>query len=222
MEHPTQQIQIHQIQQNPLNITERFIDKSQEEIKEILKRESYPCIICALNIHGELNIGNMMRTVNLCGLEMVICGRRKFDKRSAVGAQFYTPYDRLYCVRDSDSTLVSELTSYDYILDEEIFYNYVIENNIIPVFVEQDEKSIPLTNRNIKMIINEAKKTDKKPMFIFGNESIGIPRNILALRERFEKSYTIELKQRGCIQSFNVSNCCAILSYKIMECYEEL
>jgi hypothetical protein len=34
-QNPIQQNPIQQIQQNPLNITERFIDKSQEEIKEI-------------------------------------------------------------------------------------------------------------------------------------------------------------------------------------------
>jgi tRNA G18 (ribose-2'-O)-methylase SpoU len=202
-----------------LNIIERFKDMTMSEVKELVTKEAYNCIMCALNVHGDLNIGNMTRTVNLCGLKMLIYGRKKYDKRSSVGAQFYTPIERISGIKDSDSTFVSELTSLDYILDEEIFYNYVILNNIIPVFVEQDDKSIPATSENIKIILKDKENT---PMFIFGNESTGIPRNILALRERFEKSYTLELKQRGCIQSFNVSNCCAILSYKIMECYQNL
>ena len=54
-------------------------------------------------------------------------------------------------------------------------------------------------------------------MFIFGNETFGIPKNIMDIRERVEYNYTLELIQKGNVRSYNVSNCASIICYKVFE-----
>jgi tRNA G18 (ribose-2'-O)-methylase SpoU len=204
------------------NVRSEFASMSVDEIRHTISKQLFPVDICCLNIHGDLNIGSMIRTANLCNLGVVICGRKQYDKRSATGSQHYTPIERVHCTINSDSTLIDKLTSDDYFLDTDKFYDYVIDNKYIPVFIEQHEKSIKMTNENIKMILNRGKELDMKLLFIFGNESIGIPTNIISLYSKFKEAYIVELIEMGCVQSFNVSACCAIISYKIMECYQEM
>ena len=95
-------------------------------------------------------------------------------------------------------------------------------NKYLPIFVEQDNNSIIANDINIKNIILESIKLNLTPIFIYGNEHIGIPKNILNLRTKFNYSYTLELIQMGALQSYNVSNCLSILSYKVMEVFSNL
>jgi tRNA G18 (ribose-2'-O)-methylase SpoU len=75
---------------------------------------------------------------------------------------------------------------------------------------------------NIKSIIRRANSLGKMPVLILGNESYGMPKNILLSRDKIELSYTLELHQMGSIRSFNVANCCSILCYKFMEAFDSL
>ncbi len=204
------------------NITKEFDNKTEEEIRIEINKRSYPYNIIALNIHGCLNIGNMMRTSNLCGCKkFIIFGRRYYDKRSCVGTDKYINLERVDGIKSGVmNELKTVLGSEDYLLDPEIFLNYIKDNHILPIFVEQDELSIECNDRNIINIINQSEIIGKIPTFIFGNETTGIPKNILDTRQKLEDSYTLQLKQMGSMQSYNVSNCCAILSYKIMEIFD--
>jgi tRNA(Leu) C34 or U34 (ribose-2'-O)-methylase TrmL len=206
------------------NITKEFDDKTEEEIRLEINKRSYPYNIIALNIHGCLNVGNMMRTSNLCGCKkFIIFGRRYYDKRSCVGTDKYINYERVDGIKSGVmNELKTVLGSEDYLLDPEIFLNYITENHILPIFVEQDQLSIQCNDHNIISIIKLSETLGKIPTFIFGNETTGIPKNILETRLKLEHSYTLELKQMGSMQSFNVSNCCAILSYKIMEIFDNM
>jgi hypothetical protein len=116
--------------------------------------------------------------------------------------------------------LTTVLQPDDYILDDNIFFNYIVDNHYLPIFVEQDSTSVRATMDNITCIVLEAKRMNLMPIFIFGNEHEGIPRNILNIRSRFENHFTIELDQMGAIRSHNVGCCCAILCYKIMEVFQ--
>ena len=209
------------IMDNNRNIKKEFKDKTEEEIKYEVDTQSYPYHIIALNIHGCLNIGNMMRTSNLCGCKkFIIFGRRYYDKRSCVGTDKYINYDRVDGIKSGVmNELKTILGSEDYLLDPNIFLDYIQKNNILPVFIEQDEKSIKCNNINISNIIILSKQLGKIPAFIFGNETTGIPKNILDTRSQIDCSYTIELSQMGSMKSHNVSNCCAIICYKIMEIF---
>lgn len=204
----------------PFNINDKFKLLSKEEINEIVKNESLPYAIMAINIQSCLNISNMIRTANLCGCyEIVLFGRKSYDRRGCVGSQNYINIIKISSVIHPDKRDFINLTQdeVDDILDIDIFINFIEDNNYLPVFVEQDSTSIKANDANIKIIIENSKIVNKKPIFIFGNESFGIPKNILESRYTFNHHYTIELQQKGCIRSYNVANCCSILCYKIME-----
>jgi len=72
------------------------------------------------------------------------------------------------------------------------------------------------------MIIIDCQDENKIPLFIFGNESTGITDNIINLKYNFDKYYILELKQKGVLKSFNVSNVLSIICYKIMEIFNTL
>jgi tRNA G18 (ribose-2'-O)-methylase SpoU len=202
------------------NIIPIFADKKTDEIRTILYENANKFDVLALNIHSCLNIGNMMRTANLCGVrKFIVFGRRNYDKRSCVGAQHYITIERVSGLKNGNTDLIHELTPDDYEFDEELFIEFIIKNKYLPVFIEQDKTSLAATTENIKKIIANAESIDMIPLLIFGNESTGIPFNLLQTKEHFEKSYTLELNQMGCIQSFNVSNCFAIICYKFMEAF---
>lgn len=208
----------------PLNIRDEFRTMTVEEIKEHYTQTALPYIIMLLNIKDEHNAGNIVRSAMLCGARKVIVfGRRKINVRGCVGAQNYIDIERVNAIRDGDKRDYNDeetLKDVDNILDEQVFIDYMQRNNYLPIFVEQDRFSKPATNSYIKLILDRAKEIGKIPCFILGNESFGIPKNILATRMQFDLTYTLELQQRGVLRSHNVSNCGAILCYKVMECFD--
>ncbi len=210
----------------PLNIRDEFRTMTVEEIKQHYIQTALPYIIMLLNIKDEHNAGNIVRSAMLCGArKVIIFGRRKINVRGCVGAQNYIDIERVNAIRDGDKRDYNDeetLKDVDNILDEQVFIDYMQRNNYLPIFVEQDRFSKPATNSYIKLILDRAKEIGKIPCFILGNESFGIPKNILDTRPQFELSYTLELKQMGSIRSHNVANCCAILSYKVMECFDDI
>lgn len=207
----------------PFNIRDEYRDTPIDEIKQIVLANSHPYDVMALSIERCLNIGNMMRTVNLCGArKFIIFGRRKYDSRGCVGAQNYVNFERVDAIRGADKRNFEALKVEDDedIIDERIFIDYIRDNNYLPIFIEQDKHSKPATTENIKNIIRRANSLGKMPILILGNESYGMPKNILDTRDKIELSYTLELHQMGSIRSFNVANCCSILCYKFMEAFD--
>jgi tRNA G18 (ribose-2'-O)-methylase SpoU len=210
----------------PMNILDEYRIMSPESIKQTVLDKSLPYVIMSMNIKDCHNIGNIIRTSNLCGARKVIVfGRRKYNAKGSVGAHNYTEVDRIDAIPDSDYRNFDDeisQTDADIMIDERLFVEYINSNNYLPVFIEQDSFSKPATSSNIISIIQRAKTLDKIICFILGNEGFGIPKNILATRPQFELSYTLELKQMGSVRSHNVANCCAILCYKVMECFDDL
>ena len=90
----------------------------------------------------------------------------------------------------------------------------------MPIFIEQDSESIKPIETTIQLIINKSKIINKIPLLIFGNEATGIPKNILDLKNLIPDYYILELKQKGVLQSYNVSNALSIICYKFMEYYD--
>ena len=182
---------------------------------------SFPYTVCVLNVHGCLNVGAIMRSAHLCGArKMIIFGRRKYDKRSAVGAMHYMTVERVEGMKHDLSKMGKEvLEKEDYDLNPDIFLEYMNSNNYLPVFVEQCEGSVMLNEENITNILrNEEELT---PCFILGNEQYGVPQNILDLKPQFKRCVSVELQQMGALESFNVSACGSIVLYRVMECYSK-
>jgi len=191
------------------NVIAKFADLPSQEIKRICTENAYNYANLSLNIHSNLNIGNMIRSSNLCGCKkFIIFGRRQFDKRSAVGSSNYIEIERINGVKNGITNFTTELKKEDYIF--------------LPIFVEQDTNSIIANEENLLNIIDVSIKINKMPLFIYGNEHFGIPQNILDTRNRLPNYYTIELSQMGAVKSFNVSNTLSIITYKTMEVFNKI
>lgn len=197
------------------NIKQEFELYTTEQIRKYSIDNSYPYAILSLNIQSNLNMGNMLRSAHLCGCrKFIIFGRRKYDKRSSVGVYNYIDIERIQGLKHPEKDLTTELHNLDYVFDDKVFYNFINDNNYIPIFVEQSSNSTKATSKNISYILDNI-PLGKIPIFIFGNEGTGIPRNILETHSLFKVSYILELNQCGALQSYNVSNTCAIISYMI-------
>lgn len=197
------------------NIKLEYDSWTTEQIHDHATEKSFPYIILAFNIQSNLNIGSMLRSAHLCGCrKVVIFGRRKYDKRSAVGVYNYIDVERVQGLLNPQQDLTTQLTDLDFVFDNEVFVKFIIENNYVPIFVEQSVDAIAASPANIANILDNI-KPNKKPIFIFGNEGTGIPLNIMQTVSKFEQSFILELYQHGALQSFNVSNACAIVSYMV-------
>lgn len=176
---------IEQTVENSFNVRDELKLLSVEELKEVSKSDRLPYRVCSINIEGDLNIGMMIRTSFLLGAErFYVYGRRKFDRRSLVGAQNY-----LDIVRVSGLDNLGNI-GYNKFLD---FCN---EENMYPVLIETGGES--LLGFDWHDIINNPEQ--KIPCFVFGNEASGFPDDFL--RSPLKK---ISIPQLGVLRSFNVA-----------------
>lgn len=203
------------------------INKKNEKINTNLKFN-----VLILSVNSCLNVGNILRTSNLTGVDKIfIFGKRRYEKKSAVTAHKYCNIIRINeDFPDGIDENISEnkkilenktkikLDESDYIFNTELFINTMKKFNQIPIFVEQSNKSIKLSQIRWKYI-KSLLEPQQSYCFIFGNEHYGIPKNILNTVDLFENAFILELEQIGYINSFNVSNTASIVlnSYFIDE-----
>jgi tRNA G18 (ribose-2'-O)-methylase SpoU len=179
--------------------------------------------VLALSLNGCLNIGNMIRTGNLNGVnKFIVFGKRKYEKKSAMNAQKYVNVIRIskdypdgidYNILDDNHTK-TQLSKEDYEFDDELFIRTMESYSMIPVFIEQSKYSKKLSEIKWDYEFNNISK-DKEICLIFGNEYYGIPKNILDTQKYFYESFSIEIEQTGIINSYNVSNCASIIMNSI-------
>lgn len=73
------------------NVEDRFKGMPKEEIKNILVKEQNPFAVLMEHWQGDFNIGSCLRSCNaMGGMEMFYLGKRKWDRRAAVGVHNYT------------------------------------------------------------------------------------------------------------------------------------
>tara|TARA_Y100000034_G_scaffold34222_1_gene41940 strand:- start:13997 stop:14596 length:600 start_codon:yes stop_codon:yes gene_type:complete len=159
------------------------------------KRKNYS--VCLLNLTGNLNIGTCIRTASIFNARRVITiGRKKYDKRSTVGAENYIEVISRF-----------GLTK-DYEIDTQIFWDTMTEFNMTPVFIEQG--GIPLDTFIWKSTY----------LFhyclVFGNEGRGIPDKLIEEAEtNSPHSFVLSIDQPGILRSLNVSSAAAIVMHDI-------
>lgn len=182
------------------NIHDELKGLSLAEIQAIQKKYTLPYAVCALNLTGDLNIGMMARTACLHGArEFIIFGRRKYDKRSTVGAQNYMPITRVDGF--TDGTTDFDVDKFDALMTEKEYY---------PIAIEQGGHDIDMLNAGDWAELIGCDALDPPyPCLVFGNENEGIPESIIN-----ECACTLTLSQRGVLRSLNVSAAAAIAIYK--------
>lgn len=135
-----------------MNVLDDLKSLSVEEIKELNLSNSIPAAIAMHNVYGNLNLGSIIRTANFLGFrEVLYFGRRKWDRRGAVGTYHYTQVE--------------------YFEDEEKFLSAINdrEYNIVAL-----ENNVPYTAPLQKFI------WPKNPCILVGEENSGLPEKILA------------------------------------------
>ena len=179
---------------------------SVEERKRICLELALPYEVAIINVTGELNVGNIIRSASLCGARRVhVLGRRRYDTRGTVGTTKYIDVERINTMTESDE------------LDLDAIVTYFNEKNLYPIFIEQHDHSISLDQLG-SYIQSPLRGNYYTPCLVFGNEGRGIP---IELINKFPVSHIVQLTQRGVIRSFNVGSTAAIVLYKMQELFNK-
>ncbi len=182
-----------------LNLRDDLEDKDVEKVKDIYKGEASPPMVALINLSGDMNIGMMIRTASNFGIDKVhILGRKRYDRRTAVGMQNYIPVERHSAARGDHSEHLDE--------EEAAKILVSIQETHLLVFIEQASSSLPLGRLREVLDANP-----KPPCFILGNEGTGIPPSLIAV---FPDAVIIEIPQKGVGRSFNVASAGAIVLWE--------
>ena len=167
------------------NVRDEYKVNTYEQNVAISISEQRPFSVGAINVAGELNIGMMIRSACLLGAEnFYIFGRKKFDKRSTVGAEKY-------------------INIVQYVFDDPIHADAEINERLEYLL---PWNNVVLCEHGGTMVgSHKAKQLYQsefmRPLFVFGSESHGLP-EVVANNPHF---YKLTIPQRGVLRSFNVS-----------------
>lgn len=139
-----------------MNVIDQYKELSVAKIKEDLNRKSFPYSIMMQHINGDFNISTFIRNGNAFGAkEIFYWGKKKWDRRGAVGSHNYKQ--------------LTHLKSFDDIKSLKEKYRFVaIDNNI-----EKDCKNI------------YDFKPQENDIYIFGEEGKGITSEVLDICDTF-------------------------------------
>ena len=168
---------------NHFNVRDEYKANTVEQNAYICHLQRRKFAVGAINITGELNIGMMIRSASLFGAEkFYIFGRKKFDKRSTVGAENYI-----------------EIVHYSY--DAPIDADEQIADDIRTL---SEKHTIVACEQGGNEIGKPSSKWvgEMNPLFLFGSESHGMPKSVIDL---IPKQNLVSIPQMGVLRSFNVS-----------------
>ena len=167
------------------NVRDEYKVNTYEQNVAISLSEQRRFSVGCINITGELNVGMMIRSACLFGAEnFYIFGRKKFDKRSTVGAEKYINIVQ-YTFDDpihADESINERL-------------EYLLKWNSV---VLCEHGGTEIGSHKARQLYKEELEN---PLFIFGSESHGLPKTITD-NPHF---YKMSIPQRGVLRSFNVS-----------------
>ncbi len=168
----------------PRNVADYLKWLTDEETKKYLEEKKLNFGVLILNILFDNNAGNIVRSANAFGAsEIIFYGHKKFDRRASVGAEFYSHFRHLKFTEDLDA----------------LFKEYEVI-----VAVENTAGAVALKDYTWDK--------NKKTLMIFGQESGGIPKEILD-----KCTAVVEIAQRGSVRSLNV----AVAAGIVMNSYGE-
>lgn len=190
----------------PLNVRTEYQDFSQEKLKKIQKGISKNFSILLFNIRTSGNLGMTIRSACLMGCKQVIvCGRKKYDARFAVGSEHYIPLVfwetplrvTINCLSPGKFEEILEYSPQEFVK---------LCGNLTPVFLEQGGQDI----QTVKW------QTIENPLIIVGNESCGIPMDFIKTVKRLLPGTVVtSIPQCSVMRSFNVSIAASIAMWEI-------
>lgn len=83
------------------NVTDQLAWAKREDILKSINPNKIPVSLLLVNIDRDNNIGNIIRSANTFGVEEVlIYGRKKFDRRTSVGAEFFIKFRHIRFIEE--------------------------------------------------------------------------------------------------------------------------
>ena len=83
------------------NVTDQLAWAKREDILETINPHKIPVSLLLVNIDRDNNIGNIIRSANTFGVqEGLIYGRKKFDRRTSVGAEFFMKFRHIRFIEE--------------------------------------------------------------------------------------------------------------------------
>jgi len=160
---------------------------SVDKIKQVAAATALPVGLMLFNLHGDMNVGMSIRTAVILGCSDVwVIGRRRYDRRSVVGAVHYIKIHRFPTISPA----------------------YFAENKLIPIVIEQG--GLALEEFSFKSLLPGHIEAGWRVVFIVGSESFGLPASFMkALR-----APVLTISQYGVIRSLNVSAAVSIVLYE--------
>lgn len=156
----------------PRNVADYMKWMTEEETEKYLEEKKLNFGVLIMNLLFDNNAGNIVRSANAFGAsEIILYGHKKFDRRASVGAEFYAHFRHLKYAEDLD----------------ELFKEYEVI-----VAIENTRDAVPLKSFEWDK--------NKKTLIIFGQESGGIPKEILD-----KCTSVVSIYQRGSVRSLNVA-----------------
>ncbi|MSR73006.1 TrmH family RNA methyltransferase [Candidatus Parcubacteria bacterium] len=165
-------------QNKPRNRADYLKWLTDEEVKKYLTEQKLNYGVLIMNLLYDNNAGNIVRSANAFGAsEIILYGHKTFDRRASVGSEFYEYFRHIKFTEDIDA----------------IFAEYEVV-----VAVENNSGAMPLADFKW----NPTQKT----LMIFGQESGGIPKEILN-----KCDHVVEISQFGSVRSLNVAVAAGII-----------
>jgi tRNA G18 (ribose-2'-O)-methylase SpoU len=162
------------------NVVDHYKFFNDELIKGDLNARRHNYSILCVNLINDFNIASVIRANNaFCGKEIILFGNKKYDRRGTVGTHTYENFRH---VRELDE-LGSTMSEFDVV--------------------------VGIDNVASATAINEYTwQHDKKTLIVLGQESIGIPGEIMDMCNDL-----LFIKQYGSVRSLNVAQAAAIVMY---------
>lgn len=92
----------------PRNVVDYMKWMNTDQIIQELESKKNNFGILLVNIDYDNNAGNIIRSANAFGArEIILYGRRKFDRRASLGVEFYMQFRQVKFVEDIDEILAS-------------------------------------------------------------------------------------------------------------------
>jgi len=186
------------VSNDPKNVHDHLKSFSVPELQEMSLNDRQPWHVCCFNLTGDLNVGTIIRSAHLLGAKSVtIFGRTRIDNRGLVGASNYIKVNKVQALND------------DLTFDKDIFIDTMNSMNLVPIMCELGGENIytlPWEDKIANIIDNS-----KEPCLVMGNESNGIPDDIIRAAEGIG-GFCVSIPQRGVIRSFNVSTAFSLIA----------
>lgn len=169
------------------------------ELQEVSKKDQLPWHTMTINLTGDLNVGTIIRTSHLLGAtSVIVVGRTKIDRRSMVGSENYITVEKYRTVNEQFELKIEEIA--------DIFE----KKKLTPIFCEAG--GIALPRANWKTRIEAINLRGYQPCLVMGNETGGIPDDLLYLSTVLANSFIISVPMKGVIRSLNVAAAHSIIA----------